>query len=375
MNRAIKYRIYPSPEQEDLFRKTFGCCRKVWNLMLSEREAAWRENGTTVLPRPARYKEEYPFLREVDSLALANVQLNLEKAYRDFFRVKGTRHPRYKSRKHARASYTTNNQHGTVALDPGNRTIRLPKAGRVRAVLHRLPEEGWELKSATVSMERDGTFFCSVLFEWDAAPVPIVPHPEENAVGLDYKSDGLYMDSEGKPCGSPKYYRKAQQRRTHAQRGLRHKKPGSRNYEKQKRRIAKIERHVANQRKEFLPTRSTATAKQYDLVAVETLNMRSMANKGFGNGKATLDNGWGVFLSMLEYKMAERGKILVRVDPWFPSSQLCHCCGHQSREVKDLRIRQWDCPACGAHHDRDHNAAINIRREGIRQYLRNREIV
>jgi putative transposase len=182
------------------------------------------------------------------------------------------------------------------------------------------------------------------------------------------------MNSEGKPCGSPKYYRKAQQRRTHAQRGLRHKKPGSRNYEKQKRRIAKIERHVANQRRDFLHKRSTAIAKQYDLAAVETLNMRAMANKNFGNGKATLDNGWGMFLSMLEYKMAERGKILVRVDPWFPSSQLCYCCGHQTREVKDLRIRQWDCTACGAHHDRDHNAAINIRQEGIRQYLRSREI-
>ena len=368
MKRAIKYRIYPTTEQRSFFLKTFGCCRKVWNLMLHDRSEAYRKDKTFLYPTPAMYKKDYPFLREVDSLALANVQLDLNEAFRRFFRIKGTRYPKYKSRKRARASYTTNNQNGTVSVNVDAGTIRLPKAGHVKAVLHRLPGNGWVVRSATVSMERDGTFYCSVLFETGEAPADPVPSPEQNAVGLDYKSDGLFVSSDGEVCGSPKFYRASQEQRTRAQRKLRHKRPGSRNYEKQKRRVAKVDRHTANQRKDFLHKMSTGIANRYDMVCVESLDMRAMSNRGFRNGKATMDNGYGMFLDMLDYKLADRGKVLIRVGKWFPSSQLCSCCGHRNPETKDLNVREWTCSVCGAHHDRDINAALNIKQEGTRQY-------
>lgn len=368
MNRAIKYEIRPTGEQKTLFLKTFGCCRKVWNLMLSDREAAYKADGSILKPTPARYKDKYPFLREVDSLALANEQLNLQEAYKRFFTVRGTGRPKFKSRKHSRYSYTTNNQNGTVSIDADSRTIRLPKVGKVKAVLHRMPGDGWTLKSATVSMSRDGRFFCSVLFEFDSHIVE-VSSPEMNAVGLDYKSDGLYVSSDGDICGSHKYYHKGQDRLTRAQRKLRHKNKNSRNYRKACRKIAKEHRHIANQRKDFLHKRSAEISNRYDMVCVEDLNMRTMSNKGFGNGKATMDNGYGMFLNMLEYKLRDRGKVLVRIDKWYPSSQLCSCCGTLHPEIKDLSIRKWTCPDCGTSHDRDVNAATNIRNEGIRQYL------
>ena len=216
-------------------------------------------------------------------------------------------------------------------------------------------------------MERDGTYYCSLLFENDDT-VDTVSHPEDNAIGLDYKSDGLYSDSEGNVCGSPKYYRKAQKSRTHAQRALRHKDKNSNNWKKQQKRVAKIERHVANQRKDFLHKQSTSIIKKYDLIAVESLDMRAMSNKGFGNGKATLDNGWGMFVKMLEYKAERTGKTVIKVDKWFPSSQLCSNCGYQNAGTKDLDVRKWICLVCGSNHDRDHNAAVNIRKEGIRLY-------
>lgn len=368
MNKAIKYQIYPTEEQKVLFLKTFGCCRKIWNLMLASRENAYKTDRTVLKPTPAQYKDEYPYLKEVDSLALANVQLNLQKAYERFFTVKGTGHPKFKSKKHARFSYTTNNQNGTVAIDTSTHTIRLPKAGKVKAVLHRIPGDSWRLKSATVSMTRDGKFFCSVLFVYNADIVKVL-HPEENAVGLDYKSDGLYVSSDGEVCGSPKYFRKGQKRLSKAQRKLRHKDKNSNNYRKACVKIAKEHRHIANQRKDFLHKKSTEIANQYDLVCVESLNMKAMSNKGFGNGKATLDNGYGLFLDMLEYKLSDRGKVLVRIDKWFPSSQMCSCCGTVHPEVKDLSIRKWICPDCGTSHDRDINAAVNIRNEGVRQIL------
>jgi putative transposase len=188
-----------------------------------------------------------------------------------------------------------------------------------------------------------------------------------SALGLDYKSDGLYVDSEGNDCDMPHYYRLSQDKLAKSQRKLKHKTIGSNNYRKQQKKIAKIYSYIANQRKDFLHKKSTEIAIQYTCVCVVNLNMRSMANKGFGNGKATLDNGYGMFVNFLEYKLKDRGGYLIKVDKWFPSSQLCHWCGYRSKNLKDLRIRKWDCPHCGHKGiDRDWNSAINIKIEGLR---------
>lgn len=370
MNKAIKYRLYPTTEQAIMFVKTFGCCRKVYNLMLADKVESYKATGKFATVTPAKYKTEYPFLKEVDSLALANVQMNLQSAFRSRFsksRKKKNGFPKFKSAKHSRKSYTTNNQKGTVAII--SNAVKLPKIGLVKAKIHRQPEADWIIKSATISQESDGTFYVSVLFEFeqDINAVPI----SDNAIGLDYASDGLYVDNKGNVGTNHKYYRESHKKLAKAQRRL-SRKVGSKkdeiksnNYMKQHRKVNKIHRHIVNQRLDNLHKISTEIANRYDVVCVESLNMRSMSNKGFGNGKATLDNGYGLFLNMLKYKLADRGKYLVKVDKWFPSSQICHCCGIVHPEMKDLRIRTMTCD-CGLIISRDQNAAINIKIEGLR---------
>ncbi len=364
MNRAIKYRIYPSTEQCILFTKTFGCCRKIWNLMLSDKIDSYNSTGKFGKQTPAMYKNDYPYLKEVDSLALANVQINLQTAFRNCFsksRKKKNNFPKFKSLKHSRKSYTTNNQKGTVAIT-GNRYIRLPKIGKVKAKIHRIPESDWIIKSVTISQDSDGRYYASILF--DIPDKAISPKSDIiNTIGLDYKSDGLYTDSNGNSCDMPHYYRKSASKLAKEQRKLKHKVIGSINYKKQQLKVSRIHKHISNQRKDFLHKLSTETANQYDAVCVESLDMKAMSNKGFGNGKATLDNGYGMFINMLEYKLSERGKYLVKVDKWYPSSQICSNCGSQHKLF--LSERTYRC-SCGLIMDRDYNAAVNILHEGLK---------
>ena len=371
-NKAIKYRVYPTTEQSIMFAKTFGCCRKVYNLMLSDKVESYKSTGKFATVTPAKYKKDYPYLKEVDSLALANKQLDLQEAFRNTFsksRKNNNGFPKYKSAKHSRKAYTTNNQKGTVAIID-NKYIKLPKIGKVKAVIHRIPNNSWVIKSATVSQESDGRYYISVLFEFDNVTNPYVAD-KTNAIGLDYASDGLYVDSNGDVGTNHKYYREShdklakEQRKLSRMQGSKKGEEKSNNYIKQLRKVNKIHRHIANQRLDNLHKISTEIANQYDVVCVESLNMRSMANHGFGNGKATLDNGYGMFLSMLEYKLSDRNKYLVKVDKWFPSSQICHCCGTLHPEMKDLTIRTMKCD-CGLTISRDQNAAINILQEGLR---------
>lgn len=370
-NRAIKYRAYPTTEQSVMFAKTFGCCRKVYNLMLSDKIESYKSTGKFVTVTPAKYKKDYPYLREVDSLALANKQMDLQEAFRNCFsksRKKNNGFPKFKSAKHTRKSYTTNNQKGTVAIT--NNSIRLPKIGHVKAIIHRKPDDNWSIKSATVTQESDGKFYISVLFEI-ADTINTYVADTTNAIGLDYASDGLYVDNNGNVGTNHKYYRESHDKLAKAQRrlsrmqGAKKHEIKSKNYIKQLRKLNKIHRHISNQRLDNLHQISTKIANLYDVVCVESLNMKLMSNKGFGNGKATLDNGYGMFLSMLEYKLSERNKYLVKVDKWFPSSQICHCCGEIHPEMKNLTIRTMKCD-CGLTISRDQNAAINILREGLR---------
>ena len=368
-NKSIKYRVYPTTEQRVMFAKTFGCCRKVYNLMLTDKIAYYKATGKSIKTTPAQYKDEYPYLREVDSLALSNVQMNLQAAYKNFFNKKRKAQsgfPKFKSRK-ARNSYTTNNQKGTVAIID-DKYIKIPRIGKVRAAIHRKANADWKIKSATISKEGDGSYYISILFEYDKAENTYIAD-KTNAIGLDYKSDGLYMDNNGDVGTNHKFYRESQkklakeQRRLSRMKGSKKNEPKSNNYIKQLRKTNKIHRHVANQRLDNLHKISTEIANQYDVVCVESLNMCSVSNKGFGNGKATMDNGYGMFLRMLEYKLSDRGKYFVKVDKWFPSSQICSCCGNKKKLTLADRIYRCDC---GLTLDRDQNAAINILNEGLR---------
>lgn len=253
-------------------------------------------------------------------------------------------------------------------------SLRLPKVGRVKMVLHRQPEEGWELKSATISQEKNGEYYAAIVFAYkvkDEEREKLKQAVDKtNALGLDYKSDGLYTDSAGRTADMPKFYRQAQKKLKRQQRKLSRKigaKKGetkSQKYLKQQRRVNKIHAHIANQRKDYLHKCSTAIAKQYDVVCVEDLNMKAIGNKKFGNGKATHDNGYGMFLHMLEYKLKNREKYFIKVSKWYASSQICHQCGEKQK--MPLTVRTYHCPHCGYVQDRDYNAALNIREEGLR---------
>lgn len=361
-NKAIRYRLYPTKDQLIFIHKTIGCCRLLWNLMLIDRQKYYKETGKTLKPTPTKYKNlpEYSFMQEVDSMALCNVQLNLELAYSNFFQ-KIAKFPKLKSKKKSRASYTTNNHTNTIYITENS--VRLPKVGEIKANIHKKPNENWIIKSATVSEEKDGSVYVSILFEYKNETKQIEKSEIKSSIGLDYKSDGFYVDSEGNTCGSPKYFRNSERRLARLARKLSKKQEGSNNREKARKVKAKLDRHVTNQRKDFLHKLSTEITNQYDVICVEGINLKSIANSGFHLGKSTNDNGFGMFRNMLEYIAKDKGKYFIKVDRFFPSSQICSKCG--SKHKMPLSERVYKCE-CGLIMDRDYNAAINILNEGMR---------
>lgn len=369
MNKAFKYRIYPNAEQEILINKTFGCVRYVYNKMLANRKEVYEQfkDDKEALKRqkyrlPADFKKEFEWLKEVDSLALANAQLNLQTAYKNFFRDKSIGFPKFKSKHHDKKSYTTNNQGGTIRLID-SKTIRLPKLKDVRIKLHRqLPKEA-VIKSATISKTPTGKYYVSVLVEYEENRKPVEPTPE-TVLGLDYSSQSLFVDSQANPADYPKFYRQAEEKLKKAQRKLSKRKKGSKNREKQRLKVAKLHEKVANQRKDFLHKLSRQIANAYTAVAIEDLNMRGMA-QSLNLAKSTNDNGFGMLKVFLAYKLAEQGKQLVIIDKWFPSSKRCRFCQNENKELT-LADRTWVCKHCGAELDRDENAAINIKNEAYR---------
>lgn len=372
-HKGIKYRIYPSLEQQVLIAKTFGCSRFVYNKMLGFSKDSYAHGEKFASRNKFNYrltelKKEFPWLAEVDATALTSANDALADAFRNFF-DKRAGFPHFHKKKVC-GSYTSKRIQGSNNITLTNKHVKLPKLGIVKAKVHRLPCDDWIIKSATVSCESDGKFYVSILFEYEM-PINTYIADITNAIGLDYASDGLYVDSNGHVGSNHKFYREShdklakEQHKLSRMQGSKKGEAKSKNYLKQLIKVGKIHRHIANQRLDNLHKLSTEIANRYDVVCVESLNMRSMANHGFGNGKATLDNGYGMFLSMLEYKLSDRNKYLIKVDKWYPSSQVCHQCGTVHPEMKDLQVRKMICD-CGLTISRDQNAAINILNEGLR---------
>ena len=369
-NRAIKYRAYPTEEQEVLLAKTFGCVRFVWNHMLMDAQQFLNEAGTFFVPTPAKYKKEFPFLKEVDSGALCNTQLDLQDANnRHLESPKTVGTPRLKSKRKSKMSYTTNihsykTKDGSVVytLALGYEAIKLPKIGWVKIKKHSQPDVGWTLKGATVSCTRSGKYFVSLLYEFEKDIQPIVP-TKEKSLGLDYSSHDFYVDSNGKVANYPQFYRQSEEKLAKEQRKLSRMEAGSKNYNEQLHKIQLLHEHIANQRKNFCHTVSAAIAKQYDAVFVEDINLRGLAGS-LKLGKSTNDNGFGMFRTMLEYKLTSQGKTFAKIDKWYPSSKTCSVCGFVKEDLT-LADRVWTCNACNTTHNRDHNAAINIRNVGL----------
>lgn len=360
--KAYKFRIYPTDEQALLICKTLGCVRFVYNKMLEERIELYEKYkddkvqlAKQKLPTPAKYKTEFEWLKEVDSLALANAQLNLQAAYQNFFSGQND-FPTFKS-KRSRKTYTTNFVNGNIMLISGQ--LKLPKLKMVRIKQHRKIPPHHKIKACTISMTSTGKYYASILTEYEQE---IKPKQIKEVVGLDFSMSELYVSSENKRANYPRYYRQMLDKLTKAQRILSKRKKGSARWKKQRLVVAKLHEKVANQRKNFLHHRSKELADNFDMVAIEDLNMKAMS-KALHFGKSIADNGWGMFTTFLEYKLTEQGKKPIKINKWFPSTKKCSCCGAEKN--MPLSERTYQC-SCGYTADRDHNSAINIKNEALR---------
>ncbi len=364
--KAHKVRLYPTIDQQVFFAKSFGCVRFIWNKMLSDKIEHYKETKTTLKNYPAQYKKEFEWLQEVDSLALSKVERHLQKAYQSFFK-NGTGFPKFK-KKGQRDSYITNNQKGTVAIT--NNTVKLPKIGHISA---KFPNKiNGLIKSATISRTPSGKYYVSLLVKTIATPLP----KTHSNIGIDLGLIDFIVLSDGTKVANPKFLSKLQDKLARAQKILakrraiakvaNRKLSDSRNYQKQKFKVAKVYEKITNSRTDFLHKLSFNLIKNHDVIAIEDLNVKGMV-ENHKLAKAISDSSWSTFTTMLAYKAEWYGKTLVKIDRWYPSSKTCSGCNHLLTKAElPLSLRSWDCPSCLQINDRDINASINILNEGLK---------
>ena len=352
MLKAYKYRIYPDAEQMQFFAKCFGCVRFVYNRMLSDRIEHYNLTGKSLNNTPAQYKSEFTWLKEVDSLALANAQMNLNTAYRNFFRDKSTGFPKFKSKKTNNFSYTTNNQKGTVYIENG--CIKLPKLKSPVKIRQHRSFEG-VIKSCTISKAPSGKYHISILVETEIQKLPA----SDMRVGIDVGIKDFAVLSNGEAYKNPKHLRKSEKRLAKLQRDLSRKQIGSSNRNKARIKVAKLHEKIANQRMDFLHKKSTEIIRENQAIVIEDLKVKNLM-KNHNLAKSIAEVSWSRFREMLDYKSRWYGRELIIAPPDYPSSQLCSDCGNRSSQTKDLACRVYICPECGLEIDRDYNASLNL---------------
>lgn len=379
-NKAFKFRIYPTNEQKVLLGKTFGCCRLVFNYFLNMSKTKYENDSVTLKYKDYaemlnELKREKEFLKEVDSISLQQELKHLDISFKNFFKYKNG-YPNYKRKSNHSDSYTTMNVNNNIAIID-DKHIKLPKLGVIKCKVHRIIPDEYKLKSATISKLPSGKYYVSILFEYkeDYYDYKI---DESKIIGLDYQMKKLFISVDNNIETNDEFlkiYRRNEERLHFLQKALsRRQKPNykegieaSKRYEKQRIKVAKLLEYQKNKRNDYYNKLSKEIANQYDIVVIEDINMQEMAKENKYNSKATYDNGWGTFRNMLKYKMDNLGKRLIVVDKYFPSSKLCNVCGHKN-DLLAVTDKLWECPKCHTVHNRDINASMNLKKEGLRIY-------